>query len=148
MASPAANSEMIDVSQTPTLININMTNHKCKQANLYQLHHVEPQVHALFDGYDLAGYLDEYVLIPPSTITTDGQTSSNPAYLLWKRHDRLIYSALLRAISTSLQPLLYAVTMSSHIWDTLQSTYAKPSRDHFKQLKAAAQPLEEIIQIG
>lgn len=91
------------------------------------------QVHALFDGYDLAGYLDGSVVIPPSTMTANGTTSANLAYLLWKHQDRLIYSALLGAISISIQPVLSTTATVAEIWMTLSSTYAKPSRAHYSR---------------
>lgn len=49
--------------------------------------------------------------------------------------DRLIYSSLLGAITTTLQPLLSTATTSAEIWETLNSTYAKPSRGHINQLR-------------
>ena len=64
------------------------------------------QVHALFNDYDLAGYLDGTTAAPPATITTDGVTTPNPDYTIWKRQDKLIYRALLGAISITVQPIL------------------------------------------
>ena len=93
------------------------------------------QVHALLDGYDLAGYLDGSVIIPPPTNTVDGVTTPNPEYTLWKRQDKLIYSALLGAITVTIQPILSTATTSNHIWETLSETYAKPSRAHVKQIR-------------
>uniref|UniRef100_A0A1J3J5Y3 Uncharacterized protein n=1 Tax=Noccaea caerulescens TaxID=107243 RepID=A0A1J3J5Y3_NOCCA len=91
------------------------------------------QVHALLDGYELASHLDGST--PTQTIVADDTTSVNLAYTLWKRQDKLIYSALLGAISQTIQPLLSLTTASAEIWTTLASTYAKPSRGHIKQLQ-------------
>lgn len=103
-ASPACNSKTINVSENHTLLNVNMTNvTKLSSANFVMW---SLQVHALFDGYDLDGYPDGSVVVPSPTITTDGVITTNPAYNLWKRQDRLIYSAILGAISISLQPFL------------------------------------------
>ena len=93
------------------------------------------QIHALLDGYDLSGHIDGSIAIPSSTITTDAGVSTNPAYNLWKRQDRLIYSALLGAITTTLQPILSSTNTAAEIWRTLSDTYAKPSRGHYKQLQ-------------
>lgn len=88
-------------------------------------------MHAFLDGYDLAGYLDESTLVPDITITgDDGAIATNPAYTLWKRQDRLIYSALLGAITMTLQPILSTATTAAEIWTILKTTYAKPSRGH------------------
>ena len=54
---------------------------------------------------------------------------------MWKRQDRLIYNALLGAITTSLQPLTSTANTAAEIWTTLNMTYAKPSRAHIKQLR-------------
>lgn len=121
------------MSASHTLLNVNMTNVTKLNATNFLMW--SRQVHALLDGYDLAGYVDGSMVVPSSTVTENQTSVVNPDYLLWKRQDRLIYSALLGAISTSLQPLLSTATTAAEIWSTLKSTYAKPSRAHFKQLK-------------
>lgn len=93
------------------------------------------QVHALLDGYDLAGYIDGSTVVPPPTITTDAGVAPNPAFVMWKCQDKLIYSRLIRAITTSIQPILSTTNTSAEIWSILTSTYAKPSRGHIKQVK-------------
>ena len=60
--------------------------------------------------------------------------TTNPAYTIWKRQDKLLYSALLGAISITIQPLLSRASTAAEIWDTLASTYGRPSRGHVKQL--------------
>ncbi|CAA7041119.1 unnamed protein product [Microthlaspi erraticum] len=93
------------------------------------------QVHALFDGYELAHFLDGSKPSPDPTITINGSATDNPAHALHKRQDKLLYSAILGAISLSIQPILSKATTTTEIWDTLASTYAKPSPGHIKQLK-------------
>lgn len=93
------------------------------------------QVHALLDGYDLAGHLDGSTAIPPATITTGEEISFNPDFTIWKRQDKLIYSSLIGAISTPLQSVCSRATTSSEVWTTLAATYANPSRGHIRQLK-------------
>ena len=93
------------------------------------------QVHALFDAYELAGYLDGSLVVPAPTITTEDTTMVNQEHTRWKRQDKLVYSALLGSISPNIQPLLSRATTASQIWDTLASTYAKPSRAHVKQVR-------------
>lgn len=112
-SSPAYHSETINVSDNQTILNVNMTNvTKLTSTNFVMW---SRQVHALFDGYDLAGFIDGSVIIPPPTLTTEGTIATNPAYTLWKRQDRLLYSALLGAISTSLQPILSTATTAAEI---------------------------------
>lgn len=93
------------------------------------------QVHALFDGHDLAGYLDGSTIVLAPTITNNNEVTINPAYTFWKRQDKLIYSALLGAVSLTIQPILSRAATSAAVWKTLAETYAKPSRGHIKQLK-------------
>lgn len=125
--------ETITVSPNPTLLNVNMTNvTKLTSFNFLMWNR---QVHALLDGYDLVGHIDGSMVIPPATITTETWEAPNPAFTLWKRQDKLIYSGLLAAITTSLQPILSITNTTAEIWTNLSSAYAKPSRGHIKQLK-------------
>lgn len=126
MASPASTHETITVSENPTLLNVNMTNVTKLTASNFLMW--SRQVLALLDGYDLSGYVDGSVEIPSPTNTAEGVQVPNPAYALWRRQDRLIYSALLGAITVSIQPLLSTTTTSAQIWETLVAIYAKPSR--------------------
>lgn len=91
-------------------------------------------VHALFDGYNLASYLDGYSMTPDPTITANGTTTVNLEFTLWKRQDKLIYNALLDVISISIQPLVFLASTVLDVWVTLSSTYAKPRRGHIKKL--------------
>lgn len=92
-------------------------------------------VHALLDGYDLADYIDGSTVAPSSMITTDEGIVPNPAYAIWKRQYRLIYSALLGAITTTVQPILSTASTVTQRSGLLSMTYAKPSRGHVKQLR-------------
>ncbi|XP_010431060.1 PREDICTED: uncharacterized protein LOC104715344 [Camelina sativa] len=129
--------ETIAVSDSQNLLTINMTNvTKLTGTNFLMWSH---QVRALLDGYDLTGYLDNTVEVPSLTRTVAGVTSDNPDYKIWKRQDRIIYSALLGAIAVSVQPLLSTTTTSAEIWSTLSSIYAASSRAHVQQLKQQIQ---------
>ncbi|CAA7041169.1 unnamed protein product [Microthlaspi erraticum] len=132
-SSLATSNETVMVSSNQNLLNVNMTNvTKLTSSNFLMW---SLQVHALLDGYDLAGFLDGSVVVPPSTLTANDVVSVNPEYTIWKRQDKLIYSALLGAITVSIQPILSTTTTSAEIWSVLSATYAKPSRGHLKQLR-------------
>lgn len=120
-STPIASSETIAVSASPTLLIVNMKNATKLIASNFMMW--SRQVHTLLDGYDLAGHLDGSAIVPKPTLTTAGVTSVNPVYTMWKRQDRLIYSALLGAITTSLQPLLSTTKSTPEIWSTVSSTY-------------------------
>ena len=123
----------INNTNTQNLLTLNMTNVSKLTATNYLMWSL--QIHALLDGYDLAGYVDGSITVPPAIVTIDDQVSVNPAHTLWKRQDKLIYNVLIGAISPPLQPLLSPATTALEAWTTLASTYAKPSRGHIKQLK-------------
>lgn len=129
----SAGTDAIPVAAT-TILNINMSNVSKLISTNYLMWNL--QVHALLDGYGLAGHLDGSTAAPPATITTANTVSENPAFVRWTRQDRLIYSALLGAIVQSIQSKVSRTTTAAQIWEKLAATYARPSRGHIKQLKA------------
>jgi len=131
--SPVSTNETILVSNGQNLLNINMINVTKLTASNFLMW--SRQVHALLDGYDLAGHLDGSAVLPTPTNTVDGDVHANLDYIMWKRHDKLIYSALLGAITVTIQPILSTTSTSAQIWETLSLTYAKPSRAHVKQIR-------------
>ena len=135
---PATRDEAI-VLTPQTLFNVNTSNVTKLTSTNYLMWSI--QIHALLDGYDLAGYLDNSVVIPPETTTINSVVSANPSFTLWKRQDKLIFSALIGAISPAVQSLVSRATNSSQIWSTLNNTYAKPSYGHIKQLRQQIQRL-------
>lgn len=127
----AATAEAVDTTQT--LLNVNMSNVTKLAASNYVMWSL--QVHALFDGYDLTGYLDGSTPPPAPTITANGTKTVNPAFTKWKHQDKLIYSGLLGALSLTVQPLVSTTQTAAEIWRTLAATYVKPSRRHIQQLR-------------
>ncbi|KAG7596499.1 Retrotransposon Copia-like N-terminal [Arabidopsis suecica] len=126
-------SETVITSDSTSLLNVNMTNvTKLTSSNFLMWRR---QVQALLNGYDLTGYIDGSIVVPPATITANGAVTVNPAFKHWQRQDQLIYSALLGAISISVQPILSRTTTSAEIWTKLMDTYAKPSWSHIQQLR-------------
>ncbi|KFK39844.1 hypothetical protein AALP_AA3G295200 [Arabis alpina] len=93
------------------------------------------QVKAFLDGHGLIHHIDESMSIPVATLIVGTTTTPNPAFIKWNRQDKLIYSALLGAISTPVQAIVSLTTSSSQIWTKLASTYANPSRGHILQLR-------------
>ncbi|KAG7547625.1 hypothetical protein ISN44_As12g028440 [Arabidopsis suecica] len=127
------NAEAVAVNNTTTLMNINMNNVIKLNATNYLMWN--RQVHPIFDGYALANYLDSTAAIPEPIFVVNDVNSPNPAFDLWNRQDRMIYSALIGALSPSVQPLVSRAHTSTDVWLTLAQTYVKPSRGHIKQLK-------------
>lgn len=104
------------------------------------------QVHALLDEYEFSNHLDESVPAPEATVTTDDVTTSNPVFFLWKRQDKLIFSALLGVISQSIQPLVSMASTAACVWTTLSCTYAKPTT-RFDQLALLGKILDHEDKI-
>ncbi|XP_010419032.1 PREDICTED: uncharacterized protein LOC104704686 [Camelina sativa] len=120
------------VDNTQPLLHVNMSN----VSKLTSLNYVtwSLQVHSLLDGYDLAGFIDGTTPSPSPTVTTNGQTITNPDFTKWMRQDKLIYSGLLGTLSPTVQPLVSTTKSASEMWRSLADTYAKPSRGHVQQL--------------
>ncbi|XP_013601082.1 PREDICTED: uncharacterized protein LOC106308463 [Brassica oleracea var. oleracea] len=127
MATPA---ERID--DTQPLLNVNMVNVNKLTSTNYMTWSL--QVHALLDGYDLAGYVDGSKPAPPETITVDNETTINPEFTKWRRQDRLVYSGLIGTLSHTIQTLVTNTKTSQEVWKSLTATYATPSRGHIQQL--------------
>ncbi|KAG7534176.1 Integrase catalytic core [Arabidopsis thaliana x Arabidopsis arenosa] len=126
-------SDVIPISDSPQLLNVNMTSVTKLTGPNYLMW--SRQVQGLLNGYDLTGYVDGTTAVPPSTTTVAGATTDNPAFKLWKRQDQLIYSALIGAISITVQPYLSKAKTSADIWSTLSEIYATPSRSHIQQVR-------------
>ncbi|XP_010418904.1 PREDICTED: uncharacterized protein LOC104704530 [Camelina sativa] len=129
----AATISDIIVADAHTYLNINMSNVSKLTPSNYLMW--LRQVHSLLAGYGLVGHLDGTTAAPPTTITVDNVSADNPEYQIWLCQDRLIYSALLGAISISQQPIVTRANTAHEVWQTLASTYANPSRGHIRQLK-------------
>lgn len=69
--SSSTNSQAVEhiVTNSQTLLTINMTNVTKLTSSNYLMWSL--QIHALLDGYDLAGHLDGTTAAPVATITTD-----------------------------------------------------------------------------
>lgn len=76
--SPPTVTETITASNNKTLLTVNMSNVSKLTTTNYLMWSL--QVHALLDGYDLAGHLDGSITAPPPTLTTGDVTSANPDF--------------------------------------------------------------------
>lgn len=133
MASPANSETVTVIVDSVKLLHVNMSNVTKLTASNFLMW--SRQVHALLNGYGLASYIDGTVDVPPPTNNADGVVTPNPAYAAYQRQDQLIYSALLGAISVSVQPILATTSTSAQIWEKLSPTYVKPTRGHIQQLR-------------
>lgn len=124
---------IFDISSN-SLISLNMSNITKLTPNNFITWRL--QISALLEAHDLHCFISDENQTPPETITTAADTNQpNPQFMVWKRQDRLLYSALLGSLSLSVQPIVARSTTSREIWQTLYHTYGKPSRGHIKQIK-------------
>ncbi|XP_010463497.1 PREDICTED: uncharacterized protein LOC104744184 [Camelina sativa] len=108
------------------------------------------QIHALVDGYELAGYLDGSTTAPPPMVTTGTTSTPNPDFVIWKRQDRLLFSALLGAMSPSVQPLVSRATTAAEVWTKGNKTideYVRGLVIRFDELAALGKPMDHEDQI-
>ncbi|XP_010485012.1 PREDICTED: uncharacterized protein LOC104763323 [Camelina sativa] len=129
---------------TSSLLHINMTNVTKLTSTNYLMW--SRQVNALLDGYDLGTFLDVEATKPDPMITTAGSTTANPAYAVWTRQDKLIYSALLGAISLAVQPLLSRASTSADGTCTIDE-YVQGLTMWFDQLALLGKPEDHEDQI-
>lgn len=91
---------------------------------------------SLLIGYDSFDYIDKIPPCPSSTLASATDTTMpNPAYSTWIRQDRLIFSAIVESLTSSLFPLVQHAKTSYEAWNILATTFARPSRGHIKQIK-------------
>lgn len=90
------------------------------------------QVSPFLDGHSLLQFISVDAALPPPTVQIHDLTSPNPALTAWKKQDKLIFSAMLDTISSSLQLLVSTATTSLEAWNSLRSTFGHPSRGHIK----------------
>ncbi|RVW99355.1 Retrovirus-related Pol polyprotein from transposon RE1 [Vitis vinifera] len=104
---------ILSPSKTPKILNIPLTINLSNITKLSSTNYLtwSLQIQSLLEGYDLHHFIDGTHTPPPPTVTVTGVASPNP-HTQPEASDRLIFSALLGAISVSLQPLIAAHTTS------------------------------------
>ncbi|KAG2397350.1 Retrovirus-related Pol polyprotein from transposon RE1 Retro element 1 [Vigna angularis] len=118
--------------------NIGMLPKWCRQTDTIQLSQLVVTIETILDGLDLYKFLDgshPTLVAFINNTDTPPVSQANPAYLSWKRQDRLIYGALLTTLSDSVASLITQTKTSVALWSTLKGTFARASRGHVKQLK-------------
>lgn len=112
--SSAEHTTIFNYKEPPTtLISINMSNiTKLTHKNYIMWTN---QIQALLERHELHQFLHESMMIPSPTVMIDGQTAPNPDYAPWHRQDRLLFSALIGAISLLVQSVVSSAKTTSEI---------------------------------
>lgn len=94
------------------------------------------QVKALLEAHELHVFVADTNQTPPERVTdADRVATPNPAYAVWKRQDRLLYSSIIGTLTLNIQTVVARATTTCEIWTLHHKTYGKPSRAQIKQLK-------------
>lgn len=92
------------------------------------------QIHALLEGHELHRFLVASDSIPTATIEANGSSEPNPAFVAWRRQDRLLYSVVLGAISLPIQPLMASAKTTHEVWSPFDCAFGTPTRGHIRKL--------------
>ncbi|KAG8480505.1 hypothetical protein CXB51_024634 [Gossypium anomalum] len=96
----------------------------------------QQQVTLVLDGYDLLGFLDGTVPLPPRNVrTTDGDLAQNPSALVFKQQDRLLTSWLLSTIDAALLPSFTEARSTCDVWNTASELFAADTGAKQSQLR-------------
>ncbi|XP_010544446.1 PREDICTED: uncharacterized protein LOC104817067 [Tarenaya hassleriana] len=101
------------------------------------------QVRALLEGYRLEGFIIDDGF-PAVMLSSNGTTCANPAFAPFRQQDRLLFSALLGAISVPLQLLVARFVSVREAWKILANTYGKASRGHLLQLRDCTKGTQSV----
>ncbi|CAA0814939.1 Unknown protein, partial [Striga hermonthica] len=74
------------------------------------------------------------------------QTSLNPLYLNWQKHDQLLVSWLLSSLSEEILVNTVGLNTSHEIWDSLELDYTTQSRAKVMQIKSQLHNLKKGAQ--
>ncbi|KAL1190128.1 Retrovirus-related Pol polyprotein from transposon RE1 [Cardamine amara subsp. amara] len=116
-----------------TLLSVNMSSVTKITTSNYLMW--RSQVRALLEGHELHHFIDSSTDVPAPTIIVNGALVSNPAYPLWRLQDRLLYSAMIGALTQSVQTLVSTATTTKEVWDCLADALGNPTRGHIRKLK-------------
>lgn len=75
-------------------------------------------------GHDLDGYVTGATPCPTETLTAD---LPNPAYLSWRKQDKLLVSWLFSSLTPATFRHVHRLTTSKEIWSSLESLYGSKS---------------------
>lgn len=111
------------------------------------------QLEMLLIGHDLFGHLDGTTTAPSATITQNTTTSPNPAYKNWLRQDKLIQTAILASVDSTLAPMVATASNSKLARDSLHTTFANKShtrifslRDHLSRIMKGQKTIAEYLR--
>ncbi|KAA8546621.1 hypothetical protein F0562_002640 [Nyssa sinensis] len=90
----------------------------------------------ILESYDLQGFLNGEIFTPPETIvTSDSAAQSNPAFLKWRRTDRLVKGWLTATLSEEVLGIVVGLGTAAEVWNALVHAFARASSARSLALK-------------
>ncbi|PKI72681.1 hypothetical protein CRG98_006932 [Punica granatum] len=132
---PQILSATVPLRTSETLISIKLSSQLPIKLTTNNYASWKTQFNSLLVGYDLVGYINGSFPCPLETITRDGQTIKNSAYILWRRQDQLLLHAIIVSVSEGIMGLIPQAKTSAEAWATLGKLYANRSRSRIMSLK-------------
>lgn len=86
---------------------------------------------ALAESLDLVGLLDGSTIQPSIYLTPTTpieNRTNNPAYLEWRKRDRLLRGWIIVRLSPEALGLIIGLETSKNVWDALKNAYAQSSQ--------------------
>ncbi|GMJ10664.1 hypothetical protein like AT1G21280 [Hibiscus trionum] len=93
------------------------------------------QVLLIVEGYGLIPFISDHEVPTKTVVDSTGVTVTNPIYLAYLKHDRLLASWLLSTISADVLPHLTGLNTSQGIWNTLARRYGAKSSSNISSLR-------------
>ncbi|KAG8488538.1 hypothetical protein CXB51_016289 [Gossypium anomalum] len=94
------------------------------------------QVRLIVEGYDLQGFLDSSIPVPPKVVTmSDGTLAPNPEAVLFTQQDKLLASWLLSTVNSSLLSYFISTKTACDIWSAVSHLFAASSIEKVAQIR-------------
>ena len=90
----------------------------------------------ILESYDLQGFINGDTISPPQFITVDEtEPQQNPAFLKWRRSDRLVKGWLTATLSEEVLGIVIGLSTAGKVWNALVHAFARVSPDRSLALK-------------
>lgn len=94
------------------------------------------QIRLIVEGYDLQGFLDGSIPVPPKVVTmTDGTLAPNPDAVLFTQQNRLLASWLLSTVTSSLLSYFISTKIACDISSAASHLFAASSVEKMAQIR-------------
>ncbi|KAJ0540098.1 hypothetical protein HanHA300_Chr08g0294381 [Helianthus annuus] len=103
----------------------------------------EKQITPVLAHLDLLGHIDGTKPCPPKTITSNNETSANPAFISWKSSDQRVLLLINSTLTEEAMSETIGHTTSFSVWTTLANAYSHCSIERIHNLKDSLHNLQK-----